>query len=151
MRIAYVIVAIVSLFLGLSYYLGYTPPLIALLILCLSLVTYFYYAKDKKAALVGTWRVPEKTLQLLSLSGGWPGAFFAQQRLRHKTKKVSFRLVFWFTVLANLSGLVWLHSGSGQIVMQCIMRAVGNGADDYVASDSISATLIFLTALMDKR
>jgi uncharacterized membrane protein YsdA (DUF1294 family) len=151
MRIAYVIVAIVSLFLGLSYYLGYTPPLIALLILCLSVVTYFYYAKDKKAALVGTWRVPEKTLQLLSLSGGWPGAFFAQQRLRHKTKKVSFRLIFWFTVLANVSSLVWLHSGSGQITLQYIMRALGNVVDDYMTSDSISATLIFLTALMDKR
>jgi uncharacterized membrane protein YsdA (DUF1294 family) len=148
MKTAYVIVAMASLFLGLSYSLGYTPPLIALLILCLSLVSYFYYAKDKNAALIGVWRVPEKTLQLLSLSGGWPGAFFAQQRLRHKTKKVSFRLVFWFAVLANVGGLVWLHSGSGQITLQGVMRAVGNGVDDYVTSD---AMLIFLTALPDKR
>ncbi|MEX1666532.1 DUF1294 domain-containing protein [Zhongshania arctica] len=151
MRIAYVIVAIVSLFLGLSYYLGYTPPLIALLILCLSLVSYFYYAKDKKAALTGAWRVPENTLQLLSLAGGWPGAIIAQQGLRHKTKKVSFRLVFGFAVLANVGGLVWLHSGSGQITLQGIMRAVEKGVNGYVTSDSISTTLVFLTALPDKR
>lgn len=151
MRIAYVTIAIVSLCLGLSYYLGYTPLVIALLVLCLSLVSYFYYAKDKKAALIGAWRVPENTLQLLSLSGGWPGALIAQQRLRHKTKKVSFRLVFWFTVLANVAGLVWLHSGSGQIKLQGVVRAVGNGVDDYVASDPISAALLYLTALPDKR
>lgn len=36
-----------------------------------SLLTYLAYAKDKLAAQKGTWRVPEKTLHLLSLFFGW--------------------------------------------------------------------------------
>jgi uncharacterized membrane protein YsdA (DUF1294 family) len=46
--------------------------------------------------------VPERTLLLLGIIGGWPGAVLAQQTLRHKTQKVSFRRAFWATVLVNL-------------------------------------------------
>ncbi len=68
----------------------------------LSLLTYLFYASDKSAALAGRWRVPEITLQGLALAGGWPGALFAQQRLRHKNRKPSFQIVFWLSVAMNL-------------------------------------------------
>jgi uncharacterized membrane protein YsdA (DUF1294 family) len=40
------------------------------------------------------------------LVGGWPGAIVAQQMLRHKTSKVSFRVAFWLTVLVNVGVFV---------------------------------------------
>ena len=76
--------------------------------LLLSLVTYIIYAVDKSAAEKGTWRTRESSLHLLSLLGGWPGAIFAQSNLRHKTKKKSFRIVFFITMALNCTALLWL-------------------------------------------
>ena len=65
------------------------------------------YAIDKSAAKGGRRRIPENSLHLLALAGGWPGAFVAQRLLRHKTRKVSFQVVFWLTVVANGGALWW--------------------------------------------
>lgn len=78
-----------------------------------SLITYALYAKDKSAAQTGSWRTPESTLHFFSLIGGWPGALIAQNKLRHKSKKISFRIVYWVTVMANFSGFVWLFTPKG--------------------------------------
>ncbi len=74
----------------------------------LNVVTYVMYVSDKSAAARGKWRTPESQLHLLSLLGGWPAAAIAQQRLRHKTSKAEFRIVFWFTVTANIAAMLWL-------------------------------------------
>jgi len=66
----------------------------------LNLLTYWVYAVDKRRAEEGAWRVPESNLHLLELLGGWPGAFLAQRRLRHKCSKGSYQFVFWLIVLA---------------------------------------------------
>lgn len=73
--------------------------------LTLSLLTFIAYAIDKSAAKGGRWRTKESTLHLLALMGGWPGALFAQNLLRHKSVKASFRNVFWLTVVVNLAVL----------------------------------------------
>lgn len=65
----------------------------------LSALTYWVYARDKKRAKQGEWRIPEIQLHLLELLGGWPGAFLGQQRLRHKSAKRSYQFVFWIIVL----------------------------------------------------
>ena len=83
----------------------------------LSLVTFVAYAIDKSAAQRGAWRTSEGTLLLLGLAGGWPGGLMAQEMLRHKSKKASFRTVFWVTVLMNCAGLAWLHTGSGKATL----------------------------------
>ncbi len=73
-----------------------------------SAVCFFAYAADKSAARAGRWRIPERTLLMLGLCCGWPGAIVAQQWLRHKSAKRSFRLHFWLTVLANVAALAAL-------------------------------------------
>ena len=75
-----------------------------------SVVTFFAYAIDKSAARRRAWRIPERTLHLLALAGGWPGALLAQQLLRHKTAKLPFRITFWATVVLNVAGFLWLCS-----------------------------------------
>jgi ABC-type lipoprotein export system ATPase subunit len=47
---------------------------------------------------------------LLNILGGWPGALVAQQVLRHKSNKASFRSAFWGTVVVNVAGFVAIHS-----------------------------------------
>lgn len=77
--------------------------------IALNLVTFFYYAHDKNAAQYRRWRVSESTLHLLSLLGGWPFAWLAQQTLRHKSRKAQFRMTYWVTVAAHFAGLLgWL-------------------------------------------
>jgi uncharacterized membrane protein YsdA (DUF1294 family) len=73
-----------------------------------SVVTFVVYGSDKRAAQSGRWRTQESTLQCLSLIGGWPGALAAQRFFHHKSKKLSFQVVFWFTVAFNCGALVWL-------------------------------------------
>ena len=68
-------------------------------VLLLNVLTYWVYARDKQRAEEGEWRVPEVWLHLLELLGGWPGAFLAQRRLRHKCSKGSYQFVFWLIVL----------------------------------------------------
>lgn len=71
-----------------------------------NLFTFVVYAIDKSAAQNGQWRTKESHLHLLALAGGWPGAWFAQQWLRHKSRKVEFRAVYWVTVALHCGALV---------------------------------------------
>ncbi len=96
------------IFLALSVVLGLLPYAIGVLYLTLSIVTFFMYAKDKSAARNESWRIKEKTLHLLGLIGGWPGALLAQKTFRHKSKKQEFQNTFWVTVVANIFILSWL-------------------------------------------
>ena len=69
--------------------------------LFVSLVTFVAYRSDKRRAEAGEWRIPESTLHLAELAGGWPGAFLAQRTFRHKTSKVSYQVEFWIIVLIH--------------------------------------------------
>ncbi|WNJ78513.1 DUF1294 domain-containing protein [Cedecea neteri] len=67
-----------------------------------NVLTLLVYGGDKLAAIKGWQRVPEATLLLFGLTGGWPGAILAQQSFRHKTLKQPFRRWFFITVIINL-------------------------------------------------
>ena len=70
-----------------------------------SIITYGAYARDKTAAQNERRRIPESKLHLMSLIGGWPGALIAQALLRHKTRKPSFLIRYWLTVIGNCIAL----------------------------------------------
>ena len=69
----------------------------------MSAVTFCAYAWDKRAAQKGRWRTRERSLHLLELFFGWPGALLAQRLIRHKSRKLSFRVVFWLMVIINVA------------------------------------------------
>ncbi|MGF6594492.1 DUF1294 domain-containing protein [Pseudomonas sp. 2835] len=71
-----------------------------------SLVSFVLYWRDKQQARNQAWRTPEKVLHASELCGGWPGALLAQQRFRHKTRKLSFQLSFW--AIVALHQLFWI-------------------------------------------
>lgn len=146
MKTAQVLVVAFILVMAGSCYLGYTPPGVGVVIVLLSMVAFFLYARDKAAAIAGTWRISEKTLHMASLFGGWPGALVAQQRLRHKTKKTSFRAVFWVTVLANMVLIGWLHSPHGNAQLRYGFGKVENVMVFSARNESILSALHLLTA-----
>jgi uncharacterized membrane protein YsdA (DUF1294 family) len=75
--------------------------------LAASVGTFVAYAFDKSAAQSGRWRTSERTLHLLALVGGWPGALIAQRVFRHKSRKPSFQAGFILTVVLNCVALLW--------------------------------------------
>ena len=64
----------------------------------MSLIAFVTYGIDKRRARADKRRVPEKTLHLIAFLGGWPGALVGQRVFRHKTHKLSFRILFWLVV-----------------------------------------------------
>ncbi len=82
----------------------------------MSLLTFGLYADDKSRAKRGAWRTSERTLHLCELGGGWLGGFIAQQKLRHKTAKISYQIVFWVIIaLHTVFWLDWLCLGGNLV------------------------------------
>ena len=84
-------------------------PWFGVVYVVLSLVCLMAYAFDKAAAVGGRWRFSERSLLTLGLMGGWPGGLVAQQLLRHKSSKASYRQAFWGTVMLNVGAFVAYH------------------------------------------
>lgn len=101
-------------------FLNLLPIEVVYLYLTTSVITFVMYALDKSAARKGKWRIPEIRLHVLSLLGGWPGAYYAQRKLRHKSAKISFKRTYWATVAVNLTAFIWLFSEQGKHVMNGI-------------------------------
>lgn len=94
-----------------AYLAADLPLWMPVLYLVMSVAGFAAYGVDKSAAKAGRRRVSEQTLLTVGVLGGWPGALIAQQVFRHKTRKRSFRRMFWLTVLINvavLTGIVYL-------------------------------------------
>lgn len=74
-----------------------------ILIVVMSFVTFIAYGFDKRRAIKGGRRVPERTLHILAFLGGWPGAIFGQRHFRHKTQKLPFQILFWAVFVLHVA------------------------------------------------
>ena len=97
--------------------IGRLAPIVLGAYVLMSVIAFIAYAHDKSAAQNGRWRTKESTLHLIGLLGGWPGALFAQNKLRHKSSKQEFKTVFWITVFVNIAGFIWLFTAKGQYIL----------------------------------
>lgn len=75
-------------------------------LLSVNLLTFLVYGADKLAACKRWQRVPEITLLLFGVVGGWIGGMLAQQLFRHKTQKQPFVTRFIFSVVLNLLAIL---------------------------------------------
>jgi uncharacterized membrane protein YsdA (DUF1294 family) len=71
-------------------------------LLVINVVTAVVYAWDKIQARRGNRRIPERTLFLLNLAGGFIGAWVVFFGMRHKTLHRS----FWF--VQSLATILWI-------------------------------------------
>ena len=109
----------IALFIPLSVIYGmneYTASALLFLYMILSPIAIYIYWVDKSAAKAGTWRIPEASLHLLELAGGFVGALAAQKLLRHKTVKKSYQAVFALIALYHTYLWVAFFLFNGQYV-----------------------------------
>jgi len=86
-----------------------------LIVICvfvlLNLISFMMYLSDKKKAVQGKRRTPEKTLLIVSFIGPF-GAAAGMSYARHKTKKAKFKLVYVFMLIhiAAIALLLWYYA-----------------------------------------
>lgn len=71
--------------------------------LLINMLTLVMYGADKMAARKGMRRVPEATLLVFGVTGGWPGAIVGQQLFRHKTQKQPFKTYFFLSIVVSIA------------------------------------------------
>ena len=64
---------------------------------------------DKRKAIKGNWRIPEKTLFIITALGGGIGTIVGMYTFRHKTQKIAF--VIGFPVITILEIIAIIYFG----------------------------------------
>lgn len=60
-------------------------------LIVINIIGFIQMGVDKRKALTGKWRLPEKQLWLIAILFGSPGTYFGMQLFRHKTKHRLFK------------------------------------------------------------
>ncbi len=80
---------------------------ILLYLLAINLFGFFIMWLDKRKAKKGSWRIPEKTLFIITTLGGGIGTIAGMYIFRHKTQKLNFVIGFPFITILELIGIIW--------------------------------------------
>ena len=84
----------------------------AIVLVVMNIAAYVLMGVDKKRAKAGAWRIPEKTLFLVTGLFGGLGGTLGMFLLRHKTKHWYFRFGFPAMLVAQVvllvAGAIWL-------------------------------------------
>ena len=82
---------------------------ILIYLLIINIFGFFIMWLDKRKAIKGSWRIPEKTLFLITALGGGIGTIAGMYTFRHKTQKLNFVIGFPFITVLEIIGLIyWL-------------------------------------------
>lgn len=73
-----------------------------IVLVAVNIAAYFLMWQDKQRAIRQQWRIPERTLLLLSLFSGFIGIHLGRQHFRHKTQR------WYFSLTVIISAILWL-------------------------------------------
>ena len=63
---------------------------------------------DKKKAIKSKWRIPEKTIFIVTILGGGIGTIIGMYKFRHKTKKLKFTIGLPVITLSEIVLIIWI-------------------------------------------
>lgn len=87
----------------------FTIQNIIIYFVAINLFGFFIMWLDKRKARKGKWRIPEKTLFIITALGGGIGTIAGMYAFRHKTQKIAFVIGFpLITILEVLLAVYWI-------------------------------------------
>lgn len=78
----------------------------------INLIGFFIMWLDKRKAIKGAWRIPEKTLFVITALGGGLGTIAGMYAFRHKTQKIGFVIGFPFITILEMITIIWFAINS---------------------------------------
>lgn len=85
----------------------FTTQNILLYLLAINIFGFFIMWLDKRKARKGAWRIPEKTLFIVTVLGGGIGTIAGMYTFRHKTQKLNFVIGFPFITILEIVGIIY--------------------------------------------
>ena len=89
-------------------FFGIQIKYIAIYFAVINLIGFLMMWYDKHQAKWGRWRVPEKTLFMITFLGGGIGTLAGMYTFRHKTKKMRFVIGFPTILISEICLIVYL-------------------------------------------
>ena len=68
----------------------FTMKNLIIYLISINIIGFLIMWLDKRKAIKGSWRIPEKTLFIITAIGGGIGTIAGMYTFRHKTKKLNF-------------------------------------------------------------
>lgn len=85
----------------------FTTKNILIYFLIINLIGLLIMYIDKKRAKKGKWRIPEKTIFIVTILGGGIGTITGMYLFRHKTKKIEFTFGLPFITILEIAGIIY--------------------------------------------
>lgn len=73
----------------------------------INLIGFFIMWLDKRKAIKGAWRIPEKTLFIITALGGGIGTIAGMYTFRHKTQKIAFIIGFPLITILEIVTIIY--------------------------------------------
>ena len=85
----------------------FTVQNIVIYFIVINLFGFFIMWLDKRKAKKGAWRIPEKTLFIVTALGGGIGTIAGMYTFRHKTQKIQFVIGFPFITILEIVTIIY--------------------------------------------
>lgn len=85
----------------------FTVKNIVIYFITINLIGFFIMWLDKRKAKKGAWRIPEKTLFIITALGGGIGTIAGMYTFRHKTQKIQFVIGFPLITILEVITIIW--------------------------------------------
>ena len=85
----------------------FTTKNIIIYFIIINIFGFFIMWLDKRRAKKGSWRIPEKTLFIITALGGGIGTIAGMYTFRHKTQKIQFVIGFPFITILEIITIIY--------------------------------------------
>lgn len=85
----------------------FTVQNIVIYFIVINIIGFFIMWLDKRKAKKGAWRIPEKTLFLITALGGGIGTIAGMYKFRHKTQKWNFVIGFPTITILEIIAVIY--------------------------------------------
>ena len=85
----------------------FTVKNIVIYFITINLIGFFIMWLDKRKAKKAAWRIPEKTLFIITALGGGIGTIAGMYTFHHKTQKIQFVIGFPLITILEVITIIW--------------------------------------------